>query len=91
MNTYTIGTEIFLTANFSNGDNPTAPSVITCKIKLPNNKIIDLSSNLSTPATGVYVTTFVPSWIGIYTYEWIASGNVNIVANGQLEVIGEMF
>ena len=91
MNSYTIGTEIFLTANFSSGESPTAPSKVICKIKLPNNRIIDLSSNVSSASTGIYVASYVPTWVGIHTYEWIASGNVNIVANATFEVTGGMF
>ena len=93
MNNYTLGTLVQLTANFTQTSNsaPIVPTTVTCKIKDPNGVVTDISNSISSPSTGEYVATYLPSMLGIFSYEFIGTGSAEAASIGTFNVNAQTF
>jgi hypothetical protein len=81
-NSYQAGNLVRLTmvaTNTADGSLLT-PQTIDIKVKDPSGVITDLASSVVNDSPGNYHADFTPSLVGVYTYEWICSGNMTAAA-----------
>lgn len=78
MNTYTQGTLVNLTGNFTAvaGGAFVDPTTVTCRVRLPNGTISDISASVTKTAVGQYAAQYLPTMTGQYAYEFIGTGAV---------------
>ena len=88
MNIYTASTLIQLTGSFVSTATGSAvvPSTVVCRVTDPTGLITDISSTVTNPSTGVYNATYTPLLLGMYQYEFIGSGSVQVAHAGQFLV-----
>lgn len=70
---------------------PANPSTLTAKILLPDNTIVDLTSSIVNDASGEFHVDYTPVDVGVFTYQWLATGNVKVSAINQFRVIQATF
>jgi hypothetical protein len=51
----------------------------------------DVSASITNPSAGTYVANYVPSLVGIYTYEFIGTGGVQVSGLNQFFVAKATF
>jgi nitrogen fixation protein FixH len=79
MKTYTSNTLINLAVVILDQDsNPVDPTTLTAKVKAPDNSITDISINIVKDGNGNYHAPYFPTLQGIYTYEFVATGSVEV-------------
>ena len=85
---YTADTLIQLSASFTAiGTNTLIdPTSVTCRIEDPVGNIIDVSNYVQNPSLGVYTVTYTPLLRGVYRYEFIGSGSVQVAQIGRFTV-----
>ena len=87
MNSYTENQLIVITATINQapslGGAPISPSTIIFRMTTPDGAVTDLSSTVSNTGVGTYQAYYLPSQIGLHTYEWIGStpAQVSILNN----------
>jgi len=94
MNSYTTNTLIQL--NFGVATNavppvPVDPSVISAKVEAPDGTVTDLSSQIVRDDVGQYHVTFLTTETGLYQYECICTGNVQVAGKNQFLVTEATF
>lgn len=86
MNKYTTGTLVRLPATLTTIDGVLVnPTTLTCKIKLPDNTISDLTTSIVHEGTGKYYVDYTPLVIGVFNVEWIGTGTAQITGIHKFE------
>ncbi len=79
MNTYTANTllalSVVITAAAGGNVDPTA---VTLKVKTPSQEVVDLTPDIVHDGVGYYHADYLPTDLGLYQYEWIATGTVQV-------------
>lgn len=82
----------FTNAITTTADNmPAIPSALGFKIQLPDGTTVDLTSSVVNDGGGEYHADYVPTLVGIYTYQWRATGTIRDAAINQFRVIQATF
>ena len=89
-NTYTLGTQITLTATFTDAAGVlTNPTSTTAKIRLPDGSQTALTP-LVNGSTGVFTFAYTPLSVGLYIYQFAGTGAV-VVAGESTFLIHSIF
>lgn len=86
MNQYAVGTLVRLTASISVASTPINPTMIKMRVINPDQTITDLSSGIVNDSAGNFHVDLVPASIGLYQYQWVCTGNVQVTNTDQFLV-----
>lgn len=67
------------------------PTAIAAKIKAPDGTITDLSTLIVHDSLGTFHVDYVPTVTGLFQYEWLCSGNVQLTRGAQFLVNRGLF
>jgi hypothetical protein len=70
---------------------PVDPTAVTAKVKKPDGTVVDITSTVIKQSTGVYRADYLPVDVGIYEYEFIGTGSVQVPGVKTFEVRSEAF
>lgn len=62
------------------------PTTVTCRVKLPNGMVSDISSSVTKSGIGQYTAQYLPAMIGQHAYEYIGTGAVQAAQLGYFVV-----
>lgn len=93
MNTYLSNNlvRIFTAVTQSIGGAPIDPTTVTCKMQTPDGNITDLSTSIVHDSTGNFHVDYLPTQLGVHTYEWIGTGVAQVASIGQFMIIDVIF
>lgn len=95
MNVYTVGTQIRLTATFSDANTtPADPTVVTCEVQCrpdADGTIYSYPATISKSGTGVYYVDVTPTREAIWDYRWVGTGTVAAAGEGSFDVEDSRF
>lgn len=95
MNSYTLGTQIRLTATFEVSDVATDPTAVTFKVRVPAGTITTyvygVDAQLVKSATGVYYVDYTTANEGIHAWRMAGTGTVVAAEEQQFTVKDSRF
>lgn len=95
MNSYTLGTQIRLSATFEVSDTPTDPTAVTFKVRVPAGTITTyvygVDAQLVKASTGVYYVDYTPAAEGIHAWRMAGTGACVGAAEQQFVVPEGLF
>ena len=65
------------------------PTTVTLYMKTPDGVITNISSSIVKDSVGNYHADYLPTQFGIFTYQWLGSGVVEVCDIRQFQVVGK--
>jgi hypothetical protein len=63
------------------------PVTVTLHLTLPTGAVIDISSSIVRDSVGNYHADYVPTLLGVYTYEWVGTAPAVVFDKRQFLVV----
>ena len=83
MNQYIVGTLVTMTVTFRDANGSLVdPTTVTAEIRLPDQTVVDLTSGIAHPSTGVYSANYLTSQNGLHQYRFNGAGTVKAAQEG---------
>jgi hypothetical protein len=94
MNAYTLGTQIRLSATFTDANAAAAdPTTVTCEVQRrpdADGTVYSYPAQITKTGTGAYYVDIVPTE-GIWDYRWVGTGAVVAASEGSFNVEDSRF